>query len=91
MNLNYQIWELRTFNRHYIGKTFAFFLCRIKTYNNACVINEQTKVDLVLIYSITPISAALITEYLNKHVLFTQCLFLINRTKTFISAKKEER
>ena len=51
------------FNRHYIGK----FLCRIRTCNDGCNVNKQTKVKLIFIHSITWISIAPINEYLNKY------------------------
>ena len=57
---------------HYI----RFFFCRIRTCNDGCNKNEQMKVDLVFINSISLISTACITEYLNKDRTYFVCTML---------------
>ena len=50
---------------HLTGITIVIF-CHIRTCNDGCNTSKQIKVDLILIHSITPVSIAPVTEYLNK-------------------------
>ena len=49
------------------GMTLVTVLCHMRTQNDGCKIKKQMKVALIFVHSITQISTAPVTEYLNKH------------------------
>ena len=66
------------------GNAFVIYNCYMRTFNNGCTINKQIKVNLIFVHSITIITTAPFTEYLNKtNVLLTQDLFVTKRAKPF--------
>ena len=69
-----------------------YHYCHIRTCNHGCNINEEIKVDLIMVHSITRISTAPITEYLNKHDtwFFYTALICDKTCKSFIPVKKKE-
>ena len=51
---------------HLTAIKLVIFLCDIRTFKDGCNINEQIKVDLVFVHSITD-SIAHFPEYFHKH------------------------
>ena len=61
----------------------SLFFCHIKTCNDGCNTNEQMKLDLIFIHSITRISTA------PWHVLFTRCWFVTYKAFNTSHEKRE--